>query len=139
MVVVECTNQVREHGSLLVRPTIKPDETYKELKKLQNNNWARESLRLGVVHAKRGSKEDLESALKFYKHAIDIDPTFSDSYTARGAAFVLLCRYEDALADFASALRFNPQARMGFTPITYRISLVASCIAQLPSHFLTAN
>jgi tetratricopeptide (TPR) repeat protein len=99
---------VNDHGSLLARPSVAPGDTYEELRKLQNANWARETLRLGVTLAKRGSKEDLEQALKHYKHAIEIDARYSDAYTARGAAYVLLHKFDYAIADFDTALRLNP-------------------------------
>jgi hypothetical protein len=47
------------------------------------------------------------SRLPTTQHAIDIDATFVDAFTARGAALVLLERFDDAIGSLEHALRLS--------------------------------
>lgn len=47
------------------------------------------------------------SAFPLSQHAIDIDASFVDAFTARGAALVLLERFDDAIGSLEHALRLS--------------------------------
>ncbi len=53
---------VVDHGSLLAARLIPHAHGHRELRALQNTNWARESLRRGIVFAKKGARENVERA-----------------------------------------------------------------------------
>jgi tetratricopeptide (TPR) repeat protein len=100
--------QVHEHGSLLGCTMVPANEGYKELRALQNSAWALDSLKRGIAFAKKGGADNWENAIKCYQHAIEVDSKYVDAYTARGAALVLLERFDVAIESFQLALQLRP-------------------------------
>lgn len=60
----------------------------------------------GISLAKKGS---FSNALKCYKHALDIEPNFTQAFVARGAAYVLQGQMQRAITEFEQALTIDPQ------------------------------
>lgn len=66
----------------------------------------------GISLAKKGS---FDNAMKCYRHALDIDPNFTQAYVARGAAYVLQGQLKQACAEFEHALQIDPQQAYALT------------------------
>lgn len=93
-----------DHGSLLHGPP-RAFNDYVSIRNTQNFCWARESVKRGIQFTKGGENEN---ALKCYNHAIEVDRNFVDAYTARGALWVNVGKFDDGIEDFKTALRLNP-------------------------------
>ena len=92
--------------------SIDPSNLYKNLRHAQNQSWAKESVVKGISLAKKGS---FDNAMKCYKHALDIEPNFTQAYVARGAAYVLQGELKKAIAEFEQALKIDPQQQYAIT------------------------
>jgi hypothetical protein len=66
-----------------------------------------------MVSVRRGdsalAKKDLETALKCYEQALELDPNFADGYAGRGAALFRSGKVADAVLDWESTLRLDPE------------------------------
>jgi tetratricopeptide (TPR) repeat protein len=51
---------------------------------------------------------DIDSAIKCYNKAIEIDPNYVKSYIGRGLAYAILCKYDEAIADYSKAIELDP-------------------------------
>ena len=52
--------------------------------------------------------QDPESAIKAYRHAIQLDPTRDDSHVSLGNLYFAQSRYDEARSEYAEAVRINP-------------------------------
>lgn len=59
-------------------------------------------------------EERLEEAIAQYDEAIRLDPQFTDAYTSRGTAHVVLGQPERAIEDFDQAIQLDSQAARAF-------------------------
>lgn len=71
--------------------------------------------RLGKIYLNQG---DFGTAMRYFKQAIQIDPTYADAYVGRAMVFAFQAKKEKALLSMQTALDFNPesyqaQAKMG--------------------------
>lgn len=53
-------------------------------------------------------EEDYKSAIKSYSKAIDLDSTYAEAYFSRGTIKLNDFKFDDAIADFDKALKFEP-------------------------------
>jgi len=109
--LLECYG-INQHGSLNRKINLDPQCHYKSLRHLQNLQWAKESVVKGIQLAKLGS---FSNAMKCYKHALDIEPNFTQAYVARGAAYVLQGQLEKACREFEMALKIDPDQQYAKT------------------------
>lgn len=56
----------------------------------------------------QSSKEDYESAIKNYSKAIELDSTYAEAYFSRGTVKLNDFLFDEAIADFDKALKFEP-------------------------------
>lgn len=115
---------INQFGSLKGKMHIDQANMYKNLRHRQNQSWAKESVVKGISLAKKGSSDQVsesdrtrlfENAMKCYKHALDIEPNFTQAYVARGAAYVLQGSLKKAIGEFESALKIDPQQPYALT------------------------
>ncbi len=53
-------------------------------------------------------EEDYKNAIKYYSKAIELDSTFAEAYFSRGTVKLIDFKFDDAIADFDIALKYEP-------------------------------
>jgi tetratricopeptide (TPR) repeat protein len=83
----------------------KVDIDYLELRKTQNQSWALQQAREGILLAK---SNDLQGAKQKYDVAIELDDNCVEAYVGRGCAYGNEKKYKLAIEDLRMALDIDP-------------------------------
>lgn len=97
---------ISDRASLLPQPPVDSNDTYVNLRAVQNKEWAIDSVSRGGELA-RNSK--LDDAIRYYTQALEIEPQCVDAYVGRGAAYMRLERLQDACKDLRHAVELDPE------------------------------
>ena len=87
-------------------PLIYPPFNYLELRRIQNNAWATDRLKVGIRLAKEGKSKKAEEC---YKEGLDLVPTHAELFVAHGALCANLGRIEEAIDKLQHALELDPR------------------------------
>lgn len=74
---------LNEYSSMLLDLTYPPEQSYENMRSVQNRKWGEQRLERGIEYAKEGKYVD---AIHCYNEAIELVPKYAEAYTARGAA-----------------------------------------------------
>lgn len=67
-----------------------------------------EKINQAMSKGHQSSKEDYKSAIKNYSKAIELDSTYAEAYFSRGTVKLNDFLFDEAIADFDKALKFEP-------------------------------
>ena len=96
---------LNEYSSMLVDLAYPPEQSYENMRSVQNRKWGEQRLERGIEYAKEGKYVD---AIHCYNEAIELVPKYAEAYTARGAALVKMGKEKEGIASFETALRIDP-------------------------------
>ncbi|KAJ3324096.1 Tetratricopeptide repeat protein 14 [Boothiomyces sp. JEL0866] len=95
-------NHILKYGLI---PPYTPKKSYLDLRNQQNKNWAYQQTIEGIALFKNN---EINSAKKKYNAAIELDGECVEAVVARGCCYASEKKYKDALNDFESALKIDP-------------------------------
>ncbi|GAB5363000.1 hypothetical protein AAMO2058_000846600 [Amorphochlora amoebiformis] len=101
--------EVEALSSCLVRVLPKSEDMYKQLRAKQNADWAKVCVEKGRNLANEG---DYKKALMCYQQALDLEPTIAAAHAGRGAVFVHLHQYQEAVIEFENAVKLDPTSEL---------------------------
>jgi len=58
--------------------------------------------------------KDLEEKIRYYSMAIELDPTFPNSYNNRGVSYMELGKHKQAIQDYDKAVEINPKYLLAY-------------------------
>lgn len=90
------------------------DKTSK--KSLSKNEKALELYSLGI---KASAKEDFETAIKFYKEALEHDKKFAFCWDNLGVCYRRIGKYDEAISAYKASLKINPKGETPLQNICY--------------------
>ena len=93
-----------------------PQEKKEIEKKITENPEAYELYLLAVNHAVRETKQDFQYAIKLYKSAIDLDPTFASSYALMSGAYSTLYRLYERKSEYLELARKAVETALELDP-----------------------